>query len=422
MRLAERLWPALKERPRLSGVRQVIRDSLGPDYELAVPFIVPSGKSATRYPCQFPSGLECPRRVIRDRDGSIRAVCGNTPRECDSVALLAHDIEILRFDAPKFAQALQQQLGVSGECRFEANGDLITIGTIKPASGKRLPVVLMMAESHQRAEVLTAKLEREYRQGAVLLTPTEHCIDPVTEGRLVGAGFTWLVLADLLLADSTGLTVKFKLVDAMVEKPTSVPNHAVATMTGDRVFRKEGQIWTLTFDSATVRMRDAKGLFYMCELLRCPGQQISAAALTLAAAGRLVSPIALGSAGEILSDPAILNYRERRAELDSEIDQAERNCDLGRKETLEEEREQIDIHLHSALGKGGRRRRASDDVERIRKAVSKAISEAIAAIRKQHGPLADHLQRFIDRGAAALLHGGRDSLEFFWAVKLLRVP
>jgi hypothetical protein len=215
MWLVERLWSALEDRPRLRGVRQDIKDRLGPDYEFAVPFLTPSGKEARRYPCDFPSSPGCPRRIIKDPDGSIRAVCGCTPKECHSVVLSADDIKILRFDDSRFARTLQRQLGISGEYRSDASGDLITLGTITPATGKRLPVVLMMAASCQEAEVLTVRTERKYRQGAVLLTPTDQYVDPETEGRLLGSGLTWLVLAELLTADSSKLIAARKLVDVM---------------------------------------------------------------------------------------------------------------------------------------------------------------------------------------------------------------
>src|ERR1700693_2280028 len=78
LRPIERLWPALEERPRLRAGRQEIMARLGWEYDLAAPFLRTSGEKATRYPCPFPSGPGCPRRIILDSDGSIRAVCGCT--------------------------------------------------------------------------------------------------------------------------------------------------------------------------------------------------------------------------------------------------------------------------------------------------------------------------------------------------------
>lgn len=87
-------------------------------------------------------------------------------------------------------------------------------------------MILLMGHSSQATEALTARIERTYRQGGVLLTPTERLIDPETEGRLIGEGFTWLVLADLLLADSTKLTATQKLADAVLSGGKSRPARA----------------------------------------------------------------------------------------------------------------------------------------------------------------------------------------------------
>ena len=38
-----------------------------------------------------------------------------------------------------------------------------------------------------------------------------------------------------------------------------------------QIFRREGDYWTIVYDAAVVRMRDAKGLRYLEPLLRHPG-------------------------------------------------------------------------------------------------------------------------------------------------------
>ena len=46
------------------------------------------------------------------------------------------------------------------------------------------------------------------------------------------------------------------------------------------VFRREGDYWTIAFDAAVVRLRDAKGLRYLEPLLRHPGRSFHVAELT----------------------------------------------------------------------------------------------------------------------------------------------
>ena len=46
------------------------------------------------------------------------------------------------------------------------------------------------------------------------------------------------------------------------------------------VLRREGDYWTIAYDAAVVRLRDAKGLRYLEPLLRHPGRSFHVAELT----------------------------------------------------------------------------------------------------------------------------------------------
>src|SRR5512147_2034044 len=50
------------------------------------------------------------------------------------------------------------------------------------------------------------------------------------------------------------------------------------------VFRREGDYWTIAYDAAVVRLRDAKGLRYLEPLLRHPGRSFHVAELIRVAA------------------------------------------------------------------------------------------------------------------------------------------
>jgi len=51
------------------------------------------------------------------------------------------------------------------------------------------------------------------------------------------------------------------------------------------VFRREGDYWTIVYDAAVVRLRDAKGLRYIEHLLRHPGRSFHVAELIRVAGG-----------------------------------------------------------------------------------------------------------------------------------------
>jgi class 3 adenylate cyclase len=183
------------------------------------------------------------------------------------------------------------------------------------------------------------------------------------------------------------------------------------------LFRKEGDVWRIAYSGREVRLRDQRGLAYLAELLRHPGKEIhsldlvragsgggvplaSAAAAAAAAAreaeGALSVARGLGDAGEAIDARARAAYRARLAELDEDLAEAERHHDLGRLESLQEEREALLAELAGAArGSGGA---AASDAERARVAVTKGLKAATDRIAASHPELAAHLAATLRRG------------------------
>jgi len=168
------------------------------------------------------------------------------------------------------------------------------------------------------------------------------------------------------------------------------------TGSAENVFRREGRMWTLRFGGKTIHMPAAVGLEYIAQLLSRPGRQIPAAEL-LAARSGLELEATRGNSGELLDAEALDQYRRRYEQLEEELAEAERNCDVGHLERLRHQRQQLARQLAAATGLGGRSRRQSDS-EKIRKAVSTAVTRQIARIEKQHPLLGRHLGSAISCG------------------------
>jgi hypothetical protein len=163
------------------------------------------------------------------------------------------------------------------------------------------------------------------------------------------------------------------------------------------IFRREGDMWTLAYEGTMVPLRHQKGFEYLVHLLRKPGELFSATELRalVAEVAEMPQP---GSAGELLDEAAQSQYKDRLGELESEIQTANKNNDLGEKQRLIEEREFLLHELSSSKGIGGRRRRASDDFEKHRKAVSMAIGRALDKIQYAHPKLHSHLSNSLRLG------------------------
>ncbi|MGH7855697.1 MAG: hypothetical protein ACREQY_00070, partial [Candidatus Binatia bacterium] len=179
----------------------------------------------------------------------------------------------------------------------------------------------------------------------------------------------------------------------------------------ENVFRKEGEYWTLAYRGKVVRLRDAKGLRDIALLLANPGREFHVADL-LASGGppselRPGGPRALDAglrasgasfADVFLDSRARGEYRTRLADLRSELEDAERQNDLGRTSKIKQEIEFLAGELASAYGLGGRSRRMGDPAERARKTVTSRIRDSLVRIRRAHGPLSQHLARSIKTG------------------------
>jgi hypothetical protein len=168
---------------------------------------------------------------------------------------------------------------------------------------------------------------------------------------------------------------------------------------GENEWRQEGEYWTLTFAQHTIRLRDTVGLQYLAYLLAKPGRDTPAAVLVAARSGKAkVKPLA-GSA--VLDEEAMANYRERYEDLCGQLAEAEEHDDPAKQEELQSEFAALAQQFFAATGLGGRRRKMSDQADRVRKAVSIAITRTIAAIEnQQHPALAQHLTHFVRMGGS----------------------
>ena len=156
-------------------------------------------------------------------------------------------------------------------------------------------------------------------------------------------------------------------------------------------FRREGELWSIDFAGDVVRLSDAKGFGDLVLLLSRPGEDLHCLEL----AGRQNEP---RGADPLLDERARREIRARIADLDLQIEEADRSGDSGRAEHAREELDQLVTSLAGALGLGGRPRRAGSAVERARCAVTWRIRSAIRKIAAAHPPLGRHLENAIRTG------------------------
>jgi hypothetical protein len=206
------------------------------------------------------------------------------------------------------------------------------------------------------------------------------------------------------------------LVEGMRSIDVGAPAELLATRTSDQTptLEQEGDVWRITYQGTTIRVRHSRGVALLSHLLQNPGEELHVQALDalVPSAGAAVDrppvnahalpidgmSLGLGDAGPVIDDRARADYRRRLAELRAELEDAERCNDPGRAATARAEMEQIGDELRAATGLGGRPRRASSDADRMRIAVTRRIRAAIEQLSKLHPALGEHLDTSVRTG------------------------
>jgi tetratricopeptide (TPR) repeat protein len=164
-------------------------------------------------------------------------------------------------------------------------------------------------------------------------------------------------------------------------------------------FRREGEYWSIVFEDDAFRLRDSKGLRHLAQLLAAPGREIHVLELVSVVGGHAakhgqanagLTP-ETGDAEALLDARAKAEYRERFLELEPELAEAEEWNEPERASRLRDEMDFLARELGSAVGLGGRDRKAASNAERARVNVTRAIRSAVDRIREHSAELGSHL-------------------------------
>jgi tetratricopeptide (TPR) repeat protein len=197
-----------------------------------------------------------------------------------------------------------------------------------------------------------------------------------------------------------------ELVASLGEPVHDEPKSSNAPSRSMGVFRREGDYWTVVFDGSGFRLRDSKGLRYLAHLLAAPGREIHALELVASVQGqgprrgRGAEELSIGGgdAGAALDQQAKAEYRQRLADLGSELAEAEEWNDPERAARVREERDFLARELGAAVGLGGRDRPQASNAERARVNVTRAIRAALDRIAEHSPELGRHLARTVRTG------------------------
>lgn len=188
------------------------------------------------------------------------------------------------------------------------------------------------------------------------------------------------------------------------------PKHGPANMPADKIFRREGEYWTIAYEGKVIRLKHSKGLAYIAHLMAHAGREFHVTDLSTldqcrpeaessdANAAQNGLTREFGDAGPELDSLAKSSYRQRLQELREDLEEAKSFNDLGRISKIEDEMEFISRELARAMGLGGRDRRACSETERARIRVTMAVKSTVRKITKEHPWLGRSLAHSVHTG------------------------
>ena len=158
---------------------------------------------------------------------------------------------------------------------------------------------------------------------------------------------------------------------------------------------RNGAGWSVGRGTALMTVKDSRGMQLLARLFERPDEEIHVLAL---ASGDETTSVPESSAGEVIDDRARRAYRQRLAELEDALSEAEGQANAGRAAKLQREKEAILAELARAVGLGGRARRAGSTTERARVNVQRRVKDAIARIAEVDEELGRFFERTVNTG------------------------
>jgi hypothetical protein len=405
MNKLKRLWEAFEGWPPLRGVRFEIRTQLRSEYVFIEPFLSRTGERSETFPCPSPGGNGCPRRVVTALSGHLQAVCGSAPKECGTVDITDDDLVIHEFDWMKFCRFLATGLQLSGTpTKLRGKVGAWDLGFAEGGAIRR-PVFFFTHRDTASLEAMVDHLLASFGRSWTALTSRRRFVSATIDESLATRDCALLGLESIVQADADGQLAVLDTVCRPNRAPDRVPP-------AENVFRREPNMWALTFEGKTAHVGDFLGMEYIAELLRHPRTPIEAAAL-----GVTVQPkkdVAVGTDDERITkatavmpgipkaDPkAIKAVKNALADRQSELTGASEDSSPSRTQ-LEDEISKLQQYLSQVEGHRGQARVAGGVAQRSRSRVKHAIDRAIGKIAGQHPSLGRHLEASIQTGTTLI--------------------
>jgi hypothetical protein len=171
---------------------------------------------------------------------------------------------------------------------------------------------------------------------------------------------------------------------------------SVSLPVGRATCTRQDRRWRVTLGTRAVLVDHSVGMLHLAVLLANPDTEI--AAIDLVAGLDAQTQAARTSTQPVLDRTAIQRYRQRLVELRDEIDHHESQGNTEKAAPARVERDWVLAELGASTGAFGRTRTFTDDQERARLSVGKAIRRALNQIERADNAVGAHLRASVHTG------------------------
>jgi hypothetical protein len=159
-------------------------------------------------------------------------------------------------------------------------------------------------------------------------------------------------------------------------------------------FRKKGEMWVVRYNGESIYLKDSIGLQCIAQLLAKPYDPLFVTELRAIVSGQKQEIISQHKIHDEVADRETLrNIKRRYLELQTDLEEAQRDENALLKQEIEQEMERIVQYFSQVRTKGGETRQMSNDFEKARSATSKAFWRTLDLIRDELPQFATHLEK-----------------------------
>jgi hypothetical protein len=192
---------------------------------------------------------------------------------------------------------------------------------------------------------------------------------------------------------------RYKLEESLSNENISDASVTDDLENSDNIFCLEGDFWSIKFNGVELPpIEKLKGMAYISELLSQPRKEISASELKQIIDKRN-KPQEQISQQRVCDRQAIEEIKEEIKRLKLELEEAKKNNDDAAEKRIQQDLDKMSDYLENNKGIGSQIRQFTDQVEKDRTSVTKAINRALEKIKEHNNNLYLHLTKSINTGA-----------------------